>query len=338
MSTLRTKMIELLKRDCKREYLNLCTQNYAEAVSIAQELFPEQYEKAGTGMDPFDSLYDKALETKERGNTEEEIRILETAVHHGSAMPYCYERLVILYSKQKNYKRAYEVCVKWFDAVFWKLPNASTSSLRLLDRLENLREKVITNMRISLEEAHVEGVPEYIKKLRANANNNENFEDVRLEGRAALMFKKAGFDVTMRESPDIALKFNNEQFYAEVKHFRLKKQDQYGDIVPPACKQVYDVAKNKIKQYKEHASNILVIENNSDRIEDLDIPTAIDMINEDVRSGECPGFAKLNGILLITLDWYNISQKRQVYFRPTSNPAVSLSRELFWLLDEICLG
>jgi len=337
VSTLRTKMIELLTRDRKREYLDLCTQNYAEAVSIAQELFPEQYEKAGTGMDPFDSLYDKALETKEQGNTGEEIRILETAVQHGSPMPYCYERLVILYSKQKNYKRAYEVCVKWFDAVFWKLPNASTSSLRLLDRLEKLREKVITSMRISLEKTHVQGIPEYIKRLRANANS-PNFDDFRLEGRAAVMFSKAGCEVTIQDAPDLALKFNSEQFYAEVKHFRLKKQGRHSDTIPPAWKQVYNVAKDKIKQYEEHSPNILVIENNDDRIEELDIPTAIDRINQDVRSGKCPGFARLNGILLILLDWYNISQKREVYFRPTSNPAVSLRRELFFLLDNICLG
>jgi len=213
-------------------------------------------------------------------------------------------------------------------------------------------DDIITSMRISLEEAHVEGVPEYIKKLRANANNNENFEDVRLEGRAALMFKKAGFDVTMRESPDIALKFNNEQFYAEVKHFREKEQDRidaakmsalgdegelvlYGDT---ACEQVYDVAKKKIDQYREHAPNILVIESSSTSIEDTEIPTAIDMINEDVCSSKCPGLAKLSGILL-TSDWHNISQQwRNVYFFATSNPVVSLSRELFWLLDEICLG
>jgi len=337
VSTLRTKMTELLTRDRKREYLNLCTQNYAEAVSIAQELFPEQYEKANTGMDTFDSFYDKAIEAKERGNTQEEIRILETAVHHGSAMPYCYERLAILHSKQENYEQAYEVCVKWFDSVFWKLPNASTSSLRLLDRLEKLREKVITKMCISLEKAHVKGVPEYIKRLRANANS-ANFEDFHLEGRAALMFSKAGLDVTMRDSPDLAVRFNNEQFYAEVKHFRLKKQDQYGDTVPPAWEQIYNVAKDKIKQYKEHSPNILVIENSTDHIEELDIPTAIDRINQDVRSGKCPGLAKLNGILLITLHWYNISQERQVYFRQTSNPAISLSRELFFLLDDIHHG
>lgn len=357
MSTLRTKMIELLKRDRKREYLNLCTQNYAEAVSIAQELFPEQYQKAGTGMDPFDSLYDKALEAKERGNTEEEIRILKTAVHHGSAMPYCYERLVILYSKRKNYERAREVCVKWFDAVFWKLPNASTSSLRLLDRLEKLTEKVITNIRISLEKAHVHGIPEYRKKLQANSNNNENFEDVHLEGKAALMFSKAGCEVTMRDSPDLVLRFNNEQFYAEVKHFREKEQDRidaakmsepgdylvsYGDTFPlegkHAWEQVYNVAKDKITQYKEHAPYILVIESSSTSIEDPEIDMATGKINEDVSSGKCEGFAKLNGILL-TSNWHNISQQwRNVYFLATSSPAVSLSREFSALLDKICHG
>ena len=199
-------------------------------------------------------------------------------------------------------------------------------------------DNIITNMCIRLEEAHVEGVPEYIKKLRDNANNSEKFADFYLEGRAAIMFSQAGLDVTLRDAPDLALKLNNEQFYSEVKHFRIKKQDQYGDIVPPAWKQFYDVAKKKIKQYKEHAPYILVIGNNNDRIEDLDIPGAIDMINEDVRSGECLGLAKLNGILLIMLDWYNISQKRRVYFRRTSNPAVSLRRELFFLLDDIRLA
>jgi hypothetical protein len=198
-------------------------------------------------------------------------------------------------------------------------------------------DDIITSLRIRLEKAHVKGIPEYIEKLRANANS-PNFEDFRLEGEAAVMFSKAGLDVTMRDSPDLALKFNNEQFYAEVKHFRLKKQDQYGDTVPPAWKQFYDVAKDKIEKYKEHAPYILVIENNNDRIEELDIPKAIDGINQDVRSGKCPEFAKLNGILLRMLDWYNISQERQVYFRQTSNPVVSLSRELFFLLDDIRHG
>jgi len=220
-------------------------------------------------------------------------------------------------------------------------------------------DDIITNMRIRLEKAHVKGIPEYIKKLQDNSNS-PNFQDFRLEGKAALMFARAGCSVTIRkraESPDLALRFNNEQFYAEVKHFRMKEQDRkdaarmsepgdelelYGDTVPlegkPAWEQVYGVAKKKIDQYKEQALNILVIESSSTSIEDLEINKARNKINEDVRSGKCLEFAKLNGILLITVDWYNISQGRNVFFYRTSSPAVTLSRELDGLLDEIRIG
>lgn len=218
-------------------------------------------------------------------------------------------------------------------------------------------DNIITNMRICLEKANVKGIPEYIKKLQANSNNNDNFKDVRLEGRAAIMFKAAGFHVTLRESPDLALKFNNEEFYAEVKHFRKKEQDRcddakmsepgdelvpYGDTFPLEGKhpweEVYDVTKKKITQYKEHAPNILVIESSSGCIDDIIMGDAIDMINEAVRSEKCLGLAQLNGILLISLDWYNISQGRRVFFYPASNPIVPLSQELFDLLDKVCLG
>ncbi|MBN2187491.1 MAG: hypothetical protein JW732_08620 [Dehalococcoidia bacterium] len=220
-------------------------------------------------------------------------------------------------------------------------------------------DDIITNMRIGLEKAHVKGVPEYIKNLQAIS---DSLEDFRLEGKAALMFARAGCSVTIRkraEPPDLALKFNNEQFYAEVKHFREKEQDRidaakmselvdedelvpYGDTVAlegkHAWEQVYHVAKKKIKQYEECAPNILVVESSSTSIEDTEILTAIDTINEDVHYGKCPGFAKLNGILL-AVDWNNIShQWRNAYFFRTSNPVVPLSRQLSSLLDKICFG
>jgi hypothetical protein len=135
--TTKAKMLELLKHDRKREYLDLCKRNYAQAVSVAQELFPEFYVE----RDPFDSLYDKAMEKKKQGNTDEEIQILETAIASHSVMPYCYERLAILYSKANNHRKAHEVCMKWFDSGFWKIPNSLTTSLKLLDRLEKMKEK-----------------------------------------------------------------------------------------------------------------------------------------------------------------------------------------------------
>ncbi len=192
-------------------------------------------------------------------------------------------------------------------------------------------DDIIINMRIDLEKARVEGVLEYIKNLQANSDS-PNFKDFYLEGVTALMFARAGCSVTIRERkepPDLALRFNNEQFYAEVKHFREGTH---------AWEEVYDVAKKKLYQYKEHAPNILVIESSSACIEDTEVLTTINTINEDVRSGKCPEFAKLNGILLTTLGWYNISQGRGVFFYRASNPSVSLGRELFFLLGGIRHG
>ena len=142
MSTLKAKMVELLGQDRKREYLELCRQNYAEAVEASLELFPDYYKEAPEVLALSESLYGKAMEMKEQGDLEGEIRILETAIQGGVDLPFCYERLAVLYSKQKNYKRAYEVCTKWFGSVFWKLPQTSTSSLRLLDRLGKLERKI----------------------------------------------------------------------------------------------------------------------------------------------------------------------------------------------------
>jgi len=138
---LKAKMIEHLSQDSKREYLELCKRYYSQAVSIHQELFPEFYEEKYL-VDPLDGLYAKAIKAGREGNMDEEIRILETAIANGSTIPGCYESLAILYSKAKKFEKAYEVCKKWFYYGFWKMPQASTTSLRLVDRLEKLKEKI----------------------------------------------------------------------------------------------------------------------------------------------------------------------------------------------------
>ena len=208
-----------------------------------------------------------------------------------------------------------------------------------------------------LERWGVQGIPEY-KQTLMNNSASTNFKDFLLEGRAAFMFRKAGFSVTLRDAPDLALEFNGKQLYAEVTHFRRKDQDStddakmsepgdelipYGDTVPlegkPACEQVYNVAKSKISQYKQNAPNILVVGSSSPNcIEDVDIMTAVEMVNDAVRSDQCPGFGRLNGILVILLKSYNISQKRNAFFYPTGEPDVPLTPEVVNLLSSISLG
>ncbi len=200
-----------------------------------------------------------------------------------------------------------------------------------------------------LERRGVQGIPEYKQKLMDNSAS-ANFKDFLLEGKAALMFREVGFRVILGEAPDLALEFNGEQLYAEVKHFRLKEQDlidgaemsepgdelyPYGDTDPPAWEQVYNVAKGKIRQYKENAPNILVIESSSDCIDDVIIPTAVDMVNEAVCSGKCSGLGRLNGILFISLESHNISHKRRVFFYPTDQRLCSLPLDQATLMEKL---
>lgn len=138
---LRAMMTSSLEEDNKREYLRLCEQHRLQAVSVHMELYPEYY-RGGLTSDPFDSLIGEATKAKRDGNTEEEIRILESAVAHRSKIPGPYLRLTSLYSGPNRCKNAYEVCKKWFDYGFWKYPQASNSSLILLDHLEKLKAKL----------------------------------------------------------------------------------------------------------------------------------------------------------------------------------------------------
>jgi DNA polymerase-3 subunit epsilon len=138
---LKVKMIKCLNRDSKREYLELCRQHYSQAVSIHQELFPEFYKEYDL-TDPFDGQYAVVIKAEKEGNVDEAIRILETAITNRSTIPGCYQRLAVLYSKMKNHREAYEACKRWFDYGFWTSPQASTTSLNLLDRLEKLKDKI----------------------------------------------------------------------------------------------------------------------------------------------------------------------------------------------------
>jgi tetratricopeptide (TPR) repeat protein len=95
-----------------------------------------------SGNDPWLSFNNKAQEARENGKEDLEVCILEEAVENNVDTPGTYERLAVIYSKRKEFQKAYEVCEKWFSSIFWKIPNEATTSLKLLDRLEKLEVKI----------------------------------------------------------------------------------------------------------------------------------------------------------------------------------------------------
>ncbi len=210
----------------------------------------------------------------------------------------------------------------------------------------------------------VKGVAEFINKVCPNAKVPENLESFLCEACAALMFRENGFSVTMRDRPDLLLEFNGTRIGAEVKHFLEKKQDvidekrlltageqalvddlsvlvPYGDTWEAegkrAWQEIVDIAQKKIPQYCEDAPNILVLLSSSTHcVEDSELSTAVNRINEKIVSTRPPGLAKLNGILLVTINEIKVSDGlRQVYFAPTQYPAIPLPRDIMEVLSAI---
>ena len=169
------------------------------------------------------------------------------------------------------------------------------------------------------------------------------------------MFLKHGWQVELRDRPDLKLQFAGELLYAEVKHFRRKEQDQkdedamlaatdelvrYGDLGKAegveAWEQVVRVAKRKAGQYIEDAPNILVIESSTISLE-LIADSAVHAIDEACGSGDL-GLCRLSGIVLVDASgWMSLTQL-DVEFRKTSHAAVPLSENLCRALEEVRSG
>ena len=223
---------------------------------------------------------------------------------------------------------------------------------------------IIEEWRTKLEKTSINGVKEFIERVYLNAKVSKNVESFLCEACAALMFWENGFLVTMRDRPDLSLELNGMRIGAEVKHFYRKQQDaideerllkageqalvddhsvlvSYGDTRETegktAWQEIVDVARKKINQYWEDAPNILVLLSSSTHcVEDSELSTAVNKINEEIVSAQMSALTRLNGILLVTLNEKNVSGGfRQVYFASTQYPAIPLPRDVIDTLSAI---
>lgn len=145
----------------------------------------------------------------------------------------------------------------------------------------------LTDLRIgdaasALRNAGALNVDVFERKLRQNAPNLTQVVNHLSEARVALMFLESGAKVTMRDSPDLQIEWLDARFYAEVKHFNRKEQDELdeaamrrspGEFVVVgdtsrsegrcSYQQVSDVARKKKGQYVDGAINILIVDSSS---------------------------------------------------------------------------
>jgi len=113
------------------DHLYYCQKNYLKAIR----------EFGGTGQEEeeWESIVLRAAKTKD---ARQQKALCMKAIKMGARSPWPYERLAILYGKEKDIKAAYQVCRDYFLTDNWMVPNWSTSAIRLLKRLESLEKRI----------------------------------------------------------------------------------------------------------------------------------------------------------------------------------------------------
>lgn len=180
-----------------------------------------------------------------------------------------------------------------------------------------------------LRDAGAAGLDQYETRLRNNAGNQDALANLFCEGVAASMFLNNGWQVTLRERPDLQLGLHGDVLYAEVKRFCEKEQDRLNERAmteapddgflvrlddpsqtegKTAWEQIVDVAIRKAPVYMEGAANILVIENDSECL-DLMADAAVHEYDERaLKSGDLR-LRRLTGIMVVN--------RGRTRFRPT---------------------
>lgn len=218
-------------------------------------------------------------------------------------------------------------------------------------------EQIIQDRLAQLRQVGVGGVDQYERRLKNNAPSESNVDNLLFEAGAALMFRRNGWQATLRERPDLMLTLDGEVVYAEVKHFREKEQDRLdekalreagsewvrvGDLTAtegdPPWKQIADVAAKKARlgQYMDSAPNILVVESSSQSLL-LMATSAANEYDDMALSAKEPELSKLNGIMLVHPECFlhAPSATFTVEFCRTSRPVVPLSGKLAAALKRI---
>jgi hypothetical protein len=191
-------------------------------------------------------------------------------------------------------------------------------------------------------------VDQYERKLRSFGDNEQKIFEFLSEARAALLFLRSGWCVTMRDSPDLVLKFSGENIYAEIKHMNEKETDRrekaaMAEVAPLEFVQVGNViddegehgwqgmcriAIRKVSQYLDGEQNILIFVSYSESL-DLFLQSAVNEFDDLVeKAGAASPLRKLGGMMMFSSIIGPVSGMSNVAFCPTRYPLKPISCKL----------
>ncbi len=197
-------------------------------------------------------------------------------------------------------------------------------------------------------------VDQYERKLESFAGHEQKVFEFLSEARAALFFLRNGWQVTMRDRPDLMLQMEGETVYGEVKHMNRKETDrrdeevmakaapfefvQVGNIIDDEGERGYQgMCRSAIKkepQYLTGEQNILIFVSHSESL-DLLLQSAVNEFDDAVgKAGAASTLRKLGGMMMFSNIFGPSTGMSNIVFCPTRyalNPiSFKLASALGW--------
>ncbi len=123
----------------KQEYLEYCRTSYSDACATARSMPELRDFYENDQLDKDDQYLNRALKMD---NDDRYWEFLERAVKRKVCIPWPYDKLASAYYQDKDYVGAFNICHAYFQTPYWLVPNWSTTTRKLLTRMENLQKRI----------------------------------------------------------------------------------------------------------------------------------------------------------------------------------------------------
>jgi len=194
-----------------------------------------------------------------------------------------------------------------------------------------------------LQQHGVQGIGTFIQKLTERVTNEQEYFDILMEGRFALILARNGFSQIQieycDEGPDLKATYNRRTVYFEVtrRHSKVDEwAEQSEDALPPPDdpENIIGRIQGKMSQLRSGEVNILVFWSDTVAVLESEMVEAFKYIYQEINCN--PGvYGKLSGVLFTT-GGVNVANLKQFYLFMNDKASKPLPIRLARKLESLC--
>lgn len=172
-----------------------------------------------------------------------------------------------------------------------------------------------------LERRDVYGTDKFVRKLLGRIDNRQEYLDILVEGRFAVVLARNGFSQIYiersRSGPDLRANYNRQTVYFEVTRRRPNEEDSWWEsaasfVATDSAQAIISKIQSKLGQFLSGAINIVVYWSSTVRVNRPELQDAFSYIQNEI-DADTQRYQKLSGVLFTEDGGVDQSTLKQFY-------------------------